>query len=231
LMCLLNQDGWRLTDVSAFFERYFEFLIARASAQGVSIQINSLESQIPGDFFDLIPQNIIIDCQGKWRVIDKEWVLNENIPAGWLLFRSLLPVVYSITRFGVCVDEFNNSIFGFVKAVFGAIGFVVTDECLDGYAKKECEVQEEVTGLKREADKILNSFRTAPLPRLNLYQTLTERDNWKRGLGEKIVKLNCILKKEKPLIHLLMYLRRQIINRASRFFTAKRMQGKKITRT
>jgi len=187
LIHIVTRDGWRLDDIGDFFKQYFEFLVSYASAQGISIHVTSPESQIPGEYFDLIPQNIIIDHDGKWRFIDKEWVLNEDMSAGWLLYRSLISLTFSVTRFGVCAEEFINTSFGFIRAAFKATGFVVTEEQIESYGRLELAVQEEVIGGKYEVDQILNSLRTASLQRLNLNQALTERDGRIAGLNQAVV--------------------------------------------
>ena len=176
LIQIVTRDDWRMTDVGNFFKKYLEYLVSYASEQGVSLNVSSPESKIPGEYFDLIPQNIIVGHDGKWSVIDQEWVLNENMPVGWLLFRSLLTLINSVTRFGLCPDEFVNTAFGFIKAVFKAMCFSVTEEQIESYGRKELVVQEEVCGRKLEVDQILNSWRTAPLQRLNLNQALIEHD-------------------------------------------------------
>jgi len=182
LIHIVTRDGWRIEDVGNFFKQYLEYLVSYASAQGVSLHVSSPESKIPGKYFDLIPQNIIIGHDGKWNVIDQEWVLNENIPVGWLLFRSLLTLINSVTRFGLCADEFANTAFGFIKAVFKAMCFSVTEEQLENYGRLELAVQEEVSGKK--LDQMLNSWRTTSLQKLNLNQALIQRDGQIASLSQ-----------------------------------------------
>ncbi|OQB56153.1 MAG: Chondroitin synthase [Deltaproteobacteria bacterium ADurb.Bin151] len=182
LIHIVTHDGWRIEDVGNFFKKYLEYLVSYASEQGVSLNVSSPESKIPGEYFDLIPQNIIVGHDGKWSVIDQEWVLNENMPVGWLLFRSLLTLINSVTRFGLCTDEFVNTAFGFIKAVFKAMCFSVTEEQMESYGRRELAVQEEVSGKK--LDQMLNSWRTTPLQRLNLNQALIERDGLITSLNQ-----------------------------------------------
>ena len=182
LIHIVTRDDWRIEDVGNFFKQYLEYLVLYASTQGVSLNISSPESRIPGDYFDLIPQNIIIGHEGKWNVIDQEWVLNENMPVGWLLFRSLLTLINSVTRFGLCADEFANTAFGFIKAVFKAMCFFVTEEQIENYGRLELAVQEEVSGKK--LDQMLNSWRTTSLHRLNLNQALIEHNGQITSLNQ-----------------------------------------------
>lgn len=193
LIHIVTQDGWRLADIGDFFKQYFEFLVSYASTQGISLQINSPESQIPGTYFDLIPQNIIICHNGKWRVIDQEWALNEDMSVGWVLFRSLISLMASVTRFGVCAEEFINTPFGFMRAVFKATGFVVTEEQLESYGRIELVAEEEVYGREQEVDQIFNHWRNASLKRFNLNQALAERDGQIASLNQAVAERDLAL--------------------------------------
>lgn len=190
---VVTRDGWQLKELADFFEKYFTFLISYASNKGISLQINSPESLLPGDYFDLIPQNIIIDRAGTWHVIDKEWRLNTHMTVGWLLFRSLLQLLYSITRFGACADEDINTPIRFIETVFKTIGFNVSEEQILSYATLELAVQEEVSGQKLGVNDFFEWLRNATFQRMNLHQAVAERDTQITSLNQAVAQLEAHL--------------------------------------
>jgi len=42
------------------------------------------------ELFDYLPQNIIVDTTGSYRIIDKEWKVMDPISPGYILFRALI---------------------------------------------------------------------------------------------------------------------------------------------
>lgn len=48
---------------------------------------------VKGEAFDLVPYNIIVDADGNFHFIDREWVVNKPIKLDYLLFRNVLGVL------------------------------------------------------------------------------------------------------------------------------------------
>lgn len=68
---------------------------------------------------DLILPNIIVDEDGKWNVIDYEWVFNFPIPTKYILFRSIF---YFFKFLGDETNELQNElyyIFGIDEVLYG----------------------------------------------------------------------------------------------------------------
>ena len=186
LIHIVTQDGWCIEEVGASLKRYLHILGSIDSTRDVPLQIDSADMSLPGKFFDLLPQNIIVDHDGSWQVIDKEWTLNDDIPAGRQVFRSCLSLIQTVTRFGATASDFVNTPLGFFHAAFKAIGFAVTDGEIESYAKLEIELQSEVVQRPLASDEFLNWLRTALLPRQNLNQAVDEKDTHISNLEEFI---------------------------------------------
>ena len=122
------------------------------------------KDKLPGIFFDVIPQNIIIKRDGSAEVIDSEWKLSSEIEIGMCVFRSLLLMLSNVSRIGRHADDHQYSRIDFVKEVFVSIGFTdVGESDINRYVSLEAIIQEQITGRPRESflqwspDEILHS--------------------------------------------------------------------------
>lgn len=212
---IVSRDRWQSHTLGIIFKQYLEYVVSFGN--GISVADISSKTRIPGEYFDYIPQNIIIACDGTWHVIDKEWVLNDELSVGWLLFRSLFQIFTAVTRFGRPDDGFIHTPFEFVHAVFESTGIHATEEELELYARLELNIQSEVTGQNINVEKTIESWKTVPLNFLNPHQTalelVRETDNVNRtaaeskdpieGLNRTVNTLNQIVRrKEERVIEL-----------------------------
>ncbi len=60
-MKIVTRNGWSIEEVGAFIQRYVNLLSVIANQKGYSTGILQLADKLPGEFFDIIPQNIIIN--------------------------------------------------------------------------------------------------------------------------------------------------------------------------
>jgi glycosyltransferase involved in cell wall biosynthesis/SAM-dependent methyltransferase len=205
LLRIATRDGWRLEEVGAFLQRYLAIVAAYIASAAWTGTFASVATPLPGTCFDLVPQNIIITPDGSWQVIDQEWAVKEEMPLGWLLFRTLLLLVTGLTRFGRPADEFETTRQGFFIAAYGAAGFAVTPEQLAGFAILEGRVQADISGCS--ADNDLRWAPDAPLVRQPL-QLLVEgglalagRDEHIRNLTQHTENLEQRILKRDERIH------------------------------
>ena len=176
LVHIVTRDGWRIEEVATFLKRYLHILLSMDVSREIPLPLDSADIPIPGELFDALPQNIIVRHDGEWQVIDKEWTLNDDIPAGWMIFRSLHLLIHSVTRFGTTSSDFMNTPLGFFLAAFKATGFAITEDEIERYAKLEMELQIEVARRPLKYDEFLTWLRTTSLPRQNLNQAVVDRD-------------------------------------------------------
>ena len=93
----VTRDGWSIEEVGAFIQRYVNLLSIIASQKGRPTGTSRLSDKLPGAFFDITPQNIIVNHAGQPVVIDVEWSLKGDIELGLLIFRSLLWGIGSVS--------------------------------------------------------------------------------------------------------------------------------------
>ncbi|ABB75688.1 Glycosyltransferase involved in cell wall bisynthesis [Nitrosospira multiformis ATCC 25196] len=158
---LLTSDGWSMSGVGLLIHRYIGLLEFIANQKGHAWD-KPLPHRLPGEFFDMVPQNIIIDKNGEPVSIDTEWVLKNGIEAGWLLFRSLLLTIDSIMCFGRNLAEQKFSRREFIISALDAAGFALTNEDFQRFIELEADVQQEVTG--RPSHEFVNWRPEHPLP-------------------------------------------------------------------
>lgn len=174
LVRVVTNDGWGFDNVARFVWRYAAILEAIARKAGRDLHITSQYEKIPGSFFDAIPQNIIVHRDGTHTVIDTEWELNFEIEVGYLLFRSLLSLTGSITRFGRPSSATGMTNRHLVEGVFAAAGMGLHEGDLARYLALEAQVQQWVSG--RAMEQALELWQEYPLRTEQLSQAIHERD-------------------------------------------------------
>jgi GT2 family glycosyltransferase/2-polyprenyl-3-methyl-5-hydroxy-6-metoxy-1,4-benzoquinol methylase len=185
---IVSRDGWRIEDASAFIKRYVALLAGIATQNRSVVSLSSAQEKLPGYFFDIVPQNIIIGNDGIPVVIDQEWTLNEGIELGRLLFRSLLLMVALTTRFGRSSRGQSFSRGEFVKATLEAAGYPLAEEDFSRFIEQEALIQQHVTG--RSAIEFLHWWPDQLLPSYNLNQVIAERDRQIANLNQVIAEQN-----------------------------------------
>jgi hypothetical protein len=67
-------------EIAAWARPWLEFLHARSDGAG----------QLPGEYLDCIPTNLVRDSAGQLHYIDAEWRANTPIPLAWVAVRGLI---------------------------------------------------------------------------------------------------------------------------------------------
>ena len=181
---IVTRDGWTVEEVGEFLQRYISILEHFFNQAGITLSVASPEVRIPGKYFDLVPQNIIILADGSPVIIDTEWSLREDRELGQLLFRGLLLMVGAVTRFGQNATGRTFSRGEFVQSALEAAGFALTEKEFSRFIAAESIVQEQVTG--RSAREFLAWWPHQPLPKQNLAQALAERDGQIASLKQSV---------------------------------------------
>lgn len=160
LITIVTRDGWCIEEVVAFMKRYLSIVASFVDMQGDSINILSPDTLLPGYLFDAIPQNIMITSAGSWRLIDKEWVLNQNISVGYLVFKAIVQLLNTVTRFGFIQDGSNLSAIRLLTNVYEAMGISQTENEIEAYIRLDMEIHTAVTGRSLNLCQILQSLRS-----------------------------------------------------------------------
>ncbi|MEM6987688.1 MAG: class I SAM-dependent methyltransferase, partial [Pseudomonadota bacterium] len=81
----LTSHAWGVDGLAALFAHYLGCLDQIVTRDGSDHAADSLD----GQYFDLLPQNIIVDAGGEAHAFDLEWALQEPLPRRFLLTRAL----------------------------------------------------------------------------------------------------------------------------------------------
>ncbi len=171
---IVTRDAWTIEEVGHFFRRYISILQNMLAEDGFILSLGSPEVRLPGNCFDLGPQNIVQGIDGKHVAIDTEWALRDEVELGHLLFRSLLLMMNSVTRFGQNSTGKLFSRIEFVQSVFASIGFALTEREFSRFIDIEANIQKQITG--RPASEFLAWWPNEPLPAQNPSQVISARE-------------------------------------------------------
>ncbi|MDO4231449.1 MAG: class I SAM-dependent methyltransferase [Lautropia sp.] len=105
--------------------------VARAVAQGQGKPARLLS--LPGESTDLVPFNILVDSQGRQRIIDQEWVVSCPVPAGWVVTRGVMHALLT----GAAPPDSLGSVSEVVIALLAACGYHATPEDVDAWLNIE----------------------------------------------------------------------------------------------
>lgn len=181
---IVTKDGWSFDQIARFIWSYLSIVEAFAKSENINVNIASPYAELPGEFFDIVPQNIIIREDGKPFCIDKEWQLTFPIEVAYLLFRSLILLINSITRFGKPVSQANMTRYQFIVEVLSAAGLRLQEEDFTRYIILEANIQQSVTG--RDAVNFLTWGKDQLLPNMNLSQAVAERASQITSLNQVV---------------------------------------------
>jgi 2-polyprenyl-3-methyl-5-hydroxy-6-metoxy-1,4-benzoquinol methylase len=184
---IVTQDGWTFEQVGQFVSRYVSILNAFAKADGFSADTASISAELPGYFLDCMPQNIMTDVQGAHTFIDKEWQLTSPVETNHLVFRSLLFLCDTITRFGRPATGESLTVFQFIEKAFAAAGLKSQLADFDRFEALEAALQLAVSGI--DVKDFFNMKKTRLLPMGNLSQIIAERDLRIAQLNQRIADL------------------------------------------
>ncbi|MEQ1636899.1 MAG: class I SAM-dependent methyltransferase [Methylococcales bacterium] len=173
LIEIVTQKDWSIENVGHFLMRYLDLIRSLASTNSNNFDINSVHSPISGQYFDMVPQNIVIGTDQSVHFIDKEWELSDDMPVGWLIFRTLLLLVQSVSRFGESSHQYQTRMAFFISA-FKAAGLEADENDINIFADKEAIIQAKVSG--RPLSECLNWYSDSQLPYYNLSQIACEQE-------------------------------------------------------
>ena len=178
---IVIRDGWLVDEVGAFYDRYlgllYEILMKAEPSLSISWVKNKsrrLDSKLPGKFFDISPQNIVIDENGSGIVIDQEWELTNEVELGFCLFRSALLMMGAVSRFGTNGDNIRYSRREFIQDTFRAANFIIDDAQIDDYREQEALIQTQITG--KPVENFLDWSADHVMQTKNLTSVLVDRD-------------------------------------------------------
>lgn len=165
---LWKSDGWTRNDIAPLLRRHLSAVLQAAGRPQDLAQV-SLDTPLPGRLIDLTLSNLMSSRSGEIS-FDQEWRLEHDIPLGWLLFRSYLILMQSVTRIGRYADRDALSRSGLMKLLFDAVGLPIVDAELQRFADQEADLQSLV--MPRPIHRPLNWYADAPLNHHNTLELL-----------------------------------------------------------
>ncbi|MEE4909651.1 glycosyltransferase [Pseudomonas alliivorans] len=145
-------QNWTVETFAPFLNEYLDSLRQLVAAEGSLSTLDHVDARLPGHYIDAVPQNIIIDAEGKPHLIDIEWEMKEGVELGHLLMRGFLLLIACSTPFYPTPTMISRR--DFIIELMGSVGLAVTEEELNRYIVLEAMFQERVTG--REAVTFMN---------------------------------------------------------------------------
>ncbi|WP_152668416.1 glycosyltransferase [Pseudomonas frederiksbergensis] len=143
LMDILNADGWTYAQVGEFLRSYVGIL------KDISRDSLYADGLLSGKMVDAVPQNILIDQEGKPHLIDREWSLTIALRVEFLMFRALRQLLGSVTRFSPGADFSTATYSEFVFASCAAADYPITQEDIHEFLALEARMQSVISGRKR----------------------------------------------------------------------------------
>jgi 2-polyprenyl-3-methyl-5-hydroxy-6-metoxy-1,4-benzoquinol methylase len=184
---IVTKDGWTFEQVGQFTSRYVSSLNAIAKADGFSIDLVSTGAVLPGQYIDCMPQNIMVDAQGKHTFIDKEWQLTFPVEVNHLVFRSLVFLCDAITRFGRPASGESLTAFEFIEKTIQEAGLKVQSVDYMRFENLETEIQQTVSGIDNKAFFKSQKIRLLSVTMPN--QIVAERNLQINQLNQRIEEL------------------------------------------
>jgi GT2 family glycosyltransferase/2-polyprenyl-3-methyl-5-hydroxy-6-metoxy-1,4-benzoquinol methylase len=159
---LVTQDGWKLSDVSLFFQKYLASLKIILLKDSIQFHLTNKCFLISGKYFDALPHNIIVTDDNGIFLIDKEWKYTDSVEIGYIVFRALMSLIQSTSVFGkpAGLAQINNG--DLLRSAFTAFDWAFEEADFQKYAKKELMVQEFVAG--RKITNYFDTWRESILP-------------------------------------------------------------------
>lgn len=142
----MSPEGWHVIDLANALNTYVDALVSVVQKETKTRPSRSVATHIPGSYIDAVPQNFILQPNGTFVLIDREWNYESNFSLGFLVYRSFFICLNAAPRVGSIAGEPLLTRTELCERVFAALGFVTTREQLDTWAEQEREWQSLVRG-------------------------------------------------------------------------------------
>ncbi|MDP2178386.1 MAG: glycosyltransferase [Methylophilaceae bacterium] len=156
---IVNSPGWTPESIENFSKKYLEAITVLAKCKGVDFFEPLCEVRLPGDLFDLLPQNIIETNGHGFAPFDCEWVSDESISVDFIFFRGLFVSLGSITNCAEPKDSRWLEWKFLIQRAAASCGMRISDELYAEFLVREIKFREAVTGMPAGTPEVLQAYR------------------------------------------------------------------------
>jgi 2-polyprenyl-3-methyl-5-hydroxy-6-metoxy-1,4-benzoquinol methylase len=175
MISIWEQPGWQVSDVAQEVVNFLGWISKlQAQLEGGDRYILTKDgscvagSVVRGEFFDLVPQNVVVrDSDGEWVRIDTEWVSLNDIPLERFIFRVLVSLIGATPFIEKSASHFENTRMGALLAIFSALVLSLNEADIALLGDDEARTQGEILGVsvnrdfwepKRQLSGLRNAF-------------------------------------------------------------------------
>ncbi len=126
------------------------------------VAISEGELSMPYGNIDLIFQNVIVDPDDKWHIIDYEWFLDCMLPIKYIKYRAILLYVYGLSKRNVLIE----------RNIFGEFDISSEDRLV--FEQMETNFQ---CAIKENHMQLGDFYRLMPAPSINVNCLLSEKES------------------------------------------------------
>lgn len=143
---VMAPDGWHVVDLATAVNTYVEALVGVVQKETKSRPPRHIDTQIPGSYIDVVPQNFVRSADGKVILIDREWNFAPSISLGFLIYRAFFTCLDAAPRVGGVAGEPLLTREELCERVFAALGLVTMPANFFQWAEEERHWQALVRG-------------------------------------------------------------------------------------
>lgn len=186
---IITRNTWNIAELGTFFQRYIEIILNTMPNHKKNTSDYSIDTLLPGNYLDFIPQNIIIKTSnGKAYPIDIEWHWHQEISLGYLLFRALISIRDNIRYLTQTYNAPSETWLDFFAAIYHSIGFHLNEEKLVAYTDLEISLRYFI--MKQEQKSLFDPWLHTPIQLCNLSQQIALQDQQIALQDQQIIQLN-----------------------------------------
>lgn len=170
----ITRSNWTYQSIADFIRTYARHLASITKSNILSDDQIDWEAEIPGEFFDCIPQNICIDRNGKAIPFDLEWHSGKPLKFLRLAFRSLWTVVGELSLIGKPREGDQVSLLELAQETFSLLGLRLTDEIALSIVQQELDLQACISGKSIAREPVWDWISKGVLRSTNAHEALAE---------------------------------------------------------
>lgn len=200
LVRIVSRPGWRIDELTHWAEVWFSAFRKHA---GLSLAgpIDKA-TPIPGDMFDAVPRNLIVQSDGQGVFIDQEWHYDNVCSLGFVVFRAIGLSFFGVTAVAAPAEASSLKLLDLTLSLASLLGVTLRAADLSAYLQQERELQARVSPAQKSAltEALFSSWRLnvrsagSSAARLaELEAEVTRKDNELHALASEVHRLESVV--------------------------------------